>query len=271
VTTTDTPRLEHHGQCTSWKTNDVTDCDCRDDQGKSPRPPLTWADGPWVSFDTETTGVDTDNDRIVTATVIIRTPGHDLQVRSWLADPGVEIPEGAAAVHGITTEQAREHGRPAAEVIAEIARVLLEHWGPGRPLIGYNVGFDLSILAAELGRHHNRTLPIAGPVVDPLVIDRKVDKYRRGSRKLVDVCRHYGIKLTDEDAHSADADALAAARLAWKIARAYPEQIGSAALTDLHAQQIGWHREWADGFGAYLTSKGKPDDVQREWPMRGAS
>jgi DNA polymerase-3 subunit epsilon len=271
MTTIDTPRLDHHGQCTSWKTNQAEDCDCRDEQGKSPRPPLTWADGPWVAFDTETTGVDVDNDRIVTATAIVHRPGKKLLVRSWLIDPGVEIPEGAAAIHGITTEHARGHGRPAADGVAEIAAVLQESWSNGSPLIGYNVGFDLSILAAELHRHHRFALRMPGPVVDPLVIDRKVDKYRRGSRKLVDVCRHYGIKLTDEDAHSADADALAAARLAWKIARAYPEQIGSAALTDLHTLQIGWHREWADGFGAYLTRQGKPDDVQRDWPMRGAS
>ncbi|GAA0897894.1 exonuclease domain-containing protein [Pseudonocardia zijingensis] len=269
--TTDAPRLDHDTRCTQWRSNDPTRCNCRDEQGKTPRPPSTWADGPWVAFDTETTGVDTDNDRIVTATVIIWTPGHDLQVRSWLADPGVEIPDGAAAVHGITTEQAREHGRPAAEVVAEVTRILLEHWAAGCPLIGYNVGFDLSILAAELHRHHGTALPMTGPVVDPLVIDRKVDKYRRGSRKLVDVCRHYGVVLTDEDAHSADADALAAARLAWKIARAYPDEIGGVPLADLHTRQIGWHREWADGFGAYLASKGKPDDVQRDWPMRGAS
>jgi DNA polymerase-3 subunit epsilon len=274
VTTTE-PRHDHDLRCPEL-TNpgqhaDPTRCTCRDEHGKTPRQPSSWADGAWVGFDTETTGVDTSTDRIVTATAIVHRPGRQQTVLSWLADPGVEIPEGAAAVHGITTEQAREHGRPAADVVAEIAAALAEHWSPASPLIGYNVGFDLSILDAELRRHHDRALPMAGPVVDPLVIDRKVDKWRRGSRKLVDVARHYGITLTAEDAHSADADALAAARVAWKIAHAYPDEVGLVALTDLHERQIGWHREWADGMGEYLVSKGKRDDVQREWPMRGAS
>ena len=42
----------------------------------------------------------------------------------WLADPGVEIPLQASAVHGITTERARAEGRPAAEVVAEIVAAL---------------------------------------------------------------------------------------------------------------------------------------------------
>lgn len=243
---------------------DPARCTCRDEAGHTPE----WADGPWIAFDTETTGVDTSVDRIVTATVIVRHAGRKPEVTSWLADPGVDIPEGAAKVHGISTEHARANGRPIADVVTEIAAALLVHWGPDFPLIGYNVGFDVSILDSELARHTSSRLPMQGPIVDPLVIDRAVDKYRKGSRKLIDVCRFYGINLTDEDAHSADADALAAARLAWKIAKRYPEKVGTVPLADLHAAQIDWHLEWANHLGEYLQKQGKPDDVQREWPLR---
>ena len=61
-------------------------------------------------FDLETTGVDVTTDRIVTAHVGLLGPdGVALRSQSWLADPGVEIPEGATAVHGITTAHARAH------------------------------------------------------------------------------------------------------------------------------------------------------------------
>ncbi|MCA1943131.1 MAG: 3'-5' exonuclease, partial [Yonghaparkia sp.] len=72
-------------------------------------------------FDLETTGVDVRTARIVTACVaVLDASGAVVARRDWLADPGVEIPEGAAAIHGITTERARAEGRPAAEVVAEV-------------------------------------------------------------------------------------------------------------------------------------------------------
>lgn len=260
------PATQHDARCVSWSSDDPTRCTCRDEQGHAP-----WCDGPWLAFDTESTGVDVTADRIVTATVITFRPGGGITARSWLADPGIDIPEAAAAVHGVTTEHARQHGRPAAEVVAEIASHLAAHWTPACPLIGYNASYDLSILAAELARHGHDPLTLHGPVVDPLVIDRGADRYRRGSRKLVDVARHYGIVLTDEQAHSADADALAAARVAWKLAKTYPAEVGGLTLAELHEQQKEWHLAWADNFGAYLVKQGKTDDVARDWPMRAGA
>ena len=77
-------------------------------------------------FDLETTGVDVVGDRIVTAHVgLLDASGTVLTARDWLADPGVVIPEGATAVHGITTEYAREHGRPAGLVVSEVVGALV--------------------------------------------------------------------------------------------------------------------------------------------------
>jgi len=72
-------------------------------------------------FDLETTGVDVRTARIVTAYLgVLDASGEVVSSRSWMADPGIEIPEGAAAGHGITTERARADGRPAAVVVAEV-------------------------------------------------------------------------------------------------------------------------------------------------------
>jgi DNA polymerase-3 subunit epsilon len=73
-----------------------------------------WSDTLAV-FDTETTGLDTRHARIVTCFLGIIGPGGEVQEsHSWLADPGVDIPEQASAVHGVTTEMARAEGRDAA-------------------------------------------------------------------------------------------------------------------------------------------------------------
>src|SRR5699024_2036021 len=66
---------------------------------------MAWHVGPLLGFDTETTGVDVFTDRVVTAATVLTEDGSD-EVRTWLDDPGVEIPAGAAAVPGITTAHA---------------------------------------------------------------------------------------------------------------------------------------------------------------------
>jgi len=76
-------------------------------------------------FDLETTGVDVDTSRIVSAYVgVIADDGSVIEQLDWLADPGIEIPAGASAVHGITTERARAEGRPAQQVVSEIVAAL---------------------------------------------------------------------------------------------------------------------------------------------------
>ena len=62
-------------------------------------------------FDLETTGLDLDTSRIVTAAVaVIDSNGEPTEVHEWLVNPGIEIPEAAANVHGITTDMARANG-----------------------------------------------------------------------------------------------------------------------------------------------------------------
>lgn len=223
---------------------------------------MSWADN-LVTFDLETTGKDPEAARIVTACVA-RVGADRRDVKLWLADPGVEIPPEATAVHGITTEHARESGRPARDVVAEVAESLEFAQDEGLPVVIYNAPYDLTLLDRELRRHGWPPLDGHPLIVDPLVIDRACDPYRRGSRKLVDVCRHYGITLSD--AHTADGDAMAAARLAWKLARVYPESCGD--LEQLQMHQSFWHHSWAVRFEDYLRSQGKSESISRDWPIR---
>lgn len=72
---------------------------------------MSWISGPLLAFDLETTGTDVETDRIVTAAVVrLEADGSVSAELTWLLDPGVAIPEQASAIHGISTERAREHG-----------------------------------------------------------------------------------------------------------------------------------------------------------------
>src|SRR5690554_269003 len=112
-----------------------------------------WHLGRMLSFDLETTSVDPHTARIVTACVAHVEAGQDPRVTTWLVDPGVEIPDEDAAVHGITTEHARQHGDQPGPVVDVLADELVAAWSAGRPVIIMNAAYDLTVLEAELARH----------------------------------------------------------------------------------------------------------------------
>ncbi|MFJ4679300.1 MULTISPECIES: exonuclease domain-containing protein [unclassified Kitasatospora] len=235
---------------------------------------MTWWKGPLTGFDLETTGTDPEASRIVTAAVVDTLGGGVERAATWLLDPGVPIPAEAAAIHGITDAEARAHGRPAAEAIEEIARALADRLAAGRPVVAFNAPFDLSLLDAELRRHRLPTLadrlggPVT-PVVDAMVVDRALDKYRKGSRTLQRVCEVYGVEL--RDAHEAGSDALAAVRVAVALGHRYPAQAGDLPLDELHRRQIDWHRAWATDLQSWLRRKDPAAVVDPRWPLKEAS
>jgi DNA polymerase-3 subunit epsilon len=225
---------------------------------------------PWWSilgvFDLETTGIDVRTSRIVSAHVgLLDADGSVMRSRDWLADPGVDIPEQATAVHGITSERARLEGRPAHEVIAEIIAELALLFDAGIPVVIYNAPYDLSLLAAEARRYDLAPIESPAPIIDPLVIDKAVDRYRRGKRTLAAAAGFYGVDLLS--AHEASSDAIAAGRVAQAIARTYAEALDVAA-DHLHGLQIDWCRTQAESFQDYMRRTRDPAFVSvGSWPV----
>ncbi|MEF3403751.1 exonuclease domain-containing protein [Agromyces sp. CCNWLW203] len=225
-----------------------------------------WADTLAV-FDLETTGIDVDTCRIVTAHVgVLGASGEVLERREWLVDPGVEIPTAASLIHGVSTERARLEGQAAVVAVAEIIGALADAAARGLPIVAYNAAYDLTVLEREAERYGHDRLPGPGPIIDPLVIDKAVDKYRRGKRTLSATAEHYGVVL--EDAHDAGADAVAAGRVAQAIARTYPE-LAATAVAELHARQVDWSREQAESYQAWRRKNGEPEfTTSGAWPVR---
>jgi DNA polymerase-3 subunit epsilon len=227
----------------------------------------SWSDRLAV-FDLETTGVDVETARIVSACVaVLDAAGAVIARWDWLADPGIPIPDGAAAVHGISTERARADGRPAAQVVAEIAQTLRVLFDTGSPLVVYNAPYDLSLLDRETRRYGLPPLSVPEAVIDPLVIDKALDRYRKGKRTLEAAAAFYGVSL--DDAHDAGSDAIAAGRVAQAQVARFADDLGIE-IADLHGRQRSWCAAQAASFQDYMRSRrGEPDFVApSEWPVR---
>ena len=213
-----------------------------------------------LAFDLETTSANPKQARIVTS-ALVRIDGRDVQKVEHLADPGIEIPQEATNVHGITTEKARAEGRPHEEVLKDTVEAIKTAWEDGLTLIVYNAAFDLTVLRSLTG-----DFTVTGPVYDPYVIDRVSDKWRKGKRTLGAVCEHYGVELGN--AHEATADALAAARVAWKQVRQHYPNLAQMEENELmEFQAVKWYEDRV-AFKKYLEGKGRDaSDVSTAWPL----
>ena len=259
---------------------------------------MTWFLGRWAAFDTETTGVDTENDRIVTAAIHARGGGIEPEAGEWLADPGIEIPAEAVAVHKISTEYAREHGAPAAQVVSEVATELAAQVVMlGAAIVGHNVSYDLTLLDRECRRHELPTLherldghPLH--VIDTRVLDQRAVPFRKrvsekqGARQLITLAQFYGIPWDDEAAHGCSYDALVAAQVARRISTLahmrrvdWPEHVRAErkvsflpfrdlTLAELHAAQIEWAAEQAAGLQKHFQKTDPNAVVDGTWPLR---
>lgn len=226
-----------------------------------------WHRGRIWGFDLETTGVQARTARIVTAALVELRSGELIGTRSWLADPGIEIPAAAVAVHGISTERARSEGADRRAVVAELCAAIAEIAAAGELLAGHNIAYDLTVLQSECERLQvsPTVRDIHPPIADTLVLDRQAEKYRRGPRVLAALAQRWGIELIA--AHEAGADATAAAAIAVAIAEGHPP-IAALSPADLHAAQIGWKAEQAADLQRYLRSARNPRAiVSPAWPF----
>lgn len=231
-----------------------------------------WWEQPALAFDTESTGLDELTDRIVTIALVSLGDGKPSR-EGYLVNPGVEIPEAATAIHGITTAQAIAEGVEPAGALDATAGALALALSKGVPVIAMNGVYDFSLLHCECVRHGVETVSsrLGGhdrlrPVVDPLVLDKQVAKFRSGGRKLPDLCRVYGVK--HHGAHDSGYDALACAMVAAEIAKRYPV-VGSLSLDELHNAQVGWKAEQNVDYQSYKQRQSGDMNfkVDMGWPL----
>ena len=215
-----------------------------------------------VVVDSETTGVDPLEARVVTAFIGLWNSETEKfeQYMDLLVNPGVEIPEEAIAVHGVSNTTAKLGMNPVEAL--EVIFYLLHDWSE-YPIVLQNAAFDLTVLNAELVRYGFEPFDWdKRQIVDTLVVDRAKQKYRKGKKNLTRLAEVYGVPVDESKTHEAGYDCFLAVNVAVKQIELY----GIPA----NEEQKEWHREWAEGFESWLrNAKGDPSiNISREWPYQ---
>jgi DNA polymerase III subunit epsilon len=188
-----------------------------------------------IIFDTETTGLDMRDDRIIElggVEMVNRFP-TGRTFHKFINPQGRAVHAEAQAVHGISA--ADLVGKPTFQEIAEEWLAFTD----GAKLVAHNANFDIGFLNLEFGRLGHPAID-PGLVVDTLALARR--KHPMGPNSLDALCRRYGI----DNGHRTKHGALLDSEL---LAEVYIELIGgkqAALVLDSVAVHMNGAGEVAD-------------------------
>lgn len=153
-----------------------------------------------IIFDTETTGLDNQHDRVIEiggVELVNKFPsGRSFHV--FVNAQGRKVHPEALAVHGITDEFLKDKPN-FSQIVGDMAALF-----DGAMLVAHNASFDIGFINAEYARIG---LPPVDParVIDTLALARR--RHPMGPNSLDALCKRYGIDNAHRTKHGALLDA----------------------------------------------------------------
>ncbi|QKT12154.1 hypothetical protein [Rhodococcus sp. W8901] len=187
---------------------------------------------PIAAFHTTSLASDPVTAHIASAQLTLIELGLDgaaptVETLDWVLDPRWDNAPDMDAVRRLVAEEGPSMvpsytSDEYVEGLRDISEALSCAWETGFILVTFDAAAHLTIVENEFNRVFvPEQWSLGGPVLDPLVLDRAGDKYRKGPRALADVCRHYGVEYSPHPDPRDVGAALAAARLAYVMLRRY--------------------------------------------------
>lgn len=152
----------------------------------------------WIFLDLETTGLDSQTDKIIEVAAVIRFADGRREEYQQLVNPGISIPPQITRLTGISDSMLAE--APSFSVLKE----QLERMLAGKVVVAHNASFDVGFLEAALGYH------LPNKSVDTVDLARIIS-YNQSSYTLRYLSRAFS--LGDEPNHRAMADTIALEKL----------------------------------------------------------
>jgi DNA polymerase-3 subunit epsilon len=167
---------------------------------------------PIVFFDTETTGTDVVNDRIVEISLVKFFNNEIVEEFTTLVNPGVKIPPGATKVHHITDDDVQNF-KTFKDISVDILFFIKDC-----DLAGFNIiSFDVPLLFNEFLRADIEWDYTGINFLDAFTI------YRRNEKRDLSAAVRFYLKEEHEGAHGALADTKATLRIFVSQIIKYPD------------------------------------------------
>lgn len=186
---------------------------------------------PIISYDLETTGIDTKKDRIVSISAHKHFPDGTVEKRYKLINPRMPIPPASTKVHGITDEMVKD-----APTFPSIAKSMHE-WFFESDVFGFNIfDYDIPILGREF--YECGILWDYGFVLDVF----KIEERRNAHNLMATYKRYLGEEF--DGAHNSEADNIATLKIFEKmmeIDNTIPKNVG-----EIHNVLFGDSKKYAD-------------------------
>ncbi|MBQ0710703.1 MULTISPECIES: DNA polymerase III subunit epsilon [unclassified Ochrobactrum] len=199
-----------------------------------------------IVFDTETTGLERLEDRVIEigGVELINKFPTGRTFHKFINPQGRQVHPEALAVHGISNEQLLD--KP---TFAEILDEFLEFFD-GAKLVAHNAMFDLGFINAELMRLGQAEI-VSERIVDTLALARR--KHPMGPNSLDALCKRYGIDNSRRTLHGALLDSEI-------LAEVYIELIGGkqTALGLSMSDAAGGNNAGANNTAIILAARPRP-------------
>jgi DNA polymerase III subunit epsilon len=226
-----------------------------------------WANRSFIAFDTETTGLDFENDRIIQAAIAVFVRGQNVWNYEWLLNTRKKSAPEALAVHGISDELRYTTGTDAKSVCLHLRALFSRMRDRNSPVVAFNAPFDFSMVRTEFKRFKIEFEWRGLHVIDPLIIDRHYQKnvpvFTSPFMRQSEMAARYGISAPTHDALK---DAICTGHIA--LAQTFHHSgIRSASPLEMDHRQTQWYAEWAAKVTAFTKKKGMPDWNMPQWPF----
>lgn len=228
---------------------------------------MAWKNPTFLSFDTETTGLNWNEDRIIQAGITPFFSGKARESETWLINTGRRSCSKAVEVHGITNEKQFLDGQDEYQVLSTLVIYFRLAAKNHHPIVVMNAPFDLNMMLVNCNRV-GLTLRLEDNLfLDPLAIDRfysknRVPAFGSGLRTLTALAKRY--EVADYPSHDAGMDSLKAGEVMMHMTQMLP-QITRVSYIQMQEKQRRWHRDWCRKFKNYADYRGF-DFTETEWP-----
>lgn len=225
-----------------------------------------WPNKSFISFDTETTGLDFENDRIIQIAIAVFVHGQHVWSFNWYLNTKRPSAPEALAVHGITDEMRWAEGVDSKEVMRHIQALFRRMRSANSPLVAFNAPFDFTMLRNEWKRFDLDFDLSDLWVIDPLVIDRHYQKnipvFTAPHMRQAQMAARYGLSAPT---HNALDDAICAGHIALAQGLHYPG-IRHSSPRELHKHQTIWFDDFTKKVQRFAEKKAISFSLP-QWPF----